>query len=116
MGIENDSNCSFCRKERDTINHLFCRCALRTAILRTIPDDNDGCPNSTSLVLIETIPFGHDSNFKSYNTLDLIILRAFYYYLQMQNKQEHTTVVSVQTLLKNYISSRQIYSKTEYVS
>ena len=27
MGIENDSNCSFCRKERDTINHLFGRCA-----------------------------------------------------------------------------------------
>ena len=34
----------------------------------------------------------------------------------MQNEQEYTTVVSVQTLLKNYIWSRQTYSKTEYVS
>ena len=23
MGIKNDSNCSFCRKERDTVSHLF---------------------------------------------------------------------------------------------
>ena len=64
---------------------------------------NGGCPNSISIVLIETIPFGHDSNFKSYNTLDLIILRAFFYYLQMQNKREHTTVVSLQMVLKHHI-------------
>ena len=38
---------------------------------------NDGCPNSISVILNENIIlFGHDSNFKSDNTLDLIILRA----------------------------------------
>ena len=26
MGIENDINCSFCRRERDSINHIFWRC------------------------------------------------------------------------------------------
>ena len=40
MGIENDSNCSNCRKERDTINHLFLEMCLGTAILGTSPDDN----------------------------------------------------------------------------
>ena len=79
----------------------------------------DGCPNSISVILNENIIlFGHDidSNFKSDNTLDLIILRATFFYLNMQNEQEHTTVVSVQMLLKNYIWSRQMYSKTKYVS
>ena len=38
---------------------------------------NDGCPNAISVILNENIIlFGHDSNFKSDNTLDLIILRA----------------------------------------
>ena len=80
---------------------------MRTAILETIPH---GCSGAISVTLNENIIlFGHDSKFKSDNTFDLIILRAFFFLnLQMQNEQEHTTVVSVQALFKNYFGSRQI--------
>ena len=41
---------------------------------------NDGCPSAISVILNENIIlFGHDSNFKSDNTLDLIISRAIFF-------------------------------------
>ena len=108
MGIENDYNCSCCKKERDTsvylalraddqvrrfinihlhyitINHLFWRCAcvqqfwkqFQTAINDGLAT-NDGCSKAVSVLLNEnTILFGHDSNFKSDDNLDLIFSSA----------------------------------------
>ena len=81
MGIENDSNCSFCRKERDTINHLFWRCACVLQFWEQFQMAiNDGCSNMISIILNKNIIlFGHDSNFKSSNTFDFISLKAFFF-------------------------------------
>ena len=38
MGIENDINCSFCRRERDSINHIFLEMCVRKVFLGTVPD------------------------------------------------------------------------------
>ena len=38
MGIENDINCSFCRQERDSINHIFLEMCVRKVFLGTVPD------------------------------------------------------------------------------
>ena len=44
MGIKNDYVCSFCRKERDTINHLFRRCACVQQFWKQFQMAiNDGC-------------------------------------------------------------------------
>ena len=41
---------------------------------------NDGCPNAILVILNENIIlFGHDSNFKSEDTLDAIIVRAIFF-------------------------------------
>ena len=37
MGIENDINCCFCRRERDSINYIFLRCVY-VVFLGTVPD------------------------------------------------------------------------------
>ena len=38
MGIENDITCSFCRQDRDSVNHIFLVMYIREVILGTIPD------------------------------------------------------------------------------
>ena len=81
MGVNNDFDCSFCKKERDSINHIFWRCncvrpfweLFQTAV-------NDRCINAISLTINENIVlFGHDSNFKSDDTFDMILLLAKFF-------------------------------------
>ena len=107
MGIENERVIAHFVEKRETLSIIFSfsflfsfffwgggMCML-TAILQTI---SDGCSNAISVIFNENIIFfGHDSKFKSDNTFDLTILRAFFFNLQVQNDQEHTTFVSVQT-------------------
>ena len=76
------SHVHFVKKERDAINYIFLRCAsiweqLQMAI-------NDRGENAVSITMNESIVlFGHDVNFRSEDTFDLIILMANLFYLQM---------------------------------
>ena len=38
MGIENDINCSFCRRERDSVNHICFEMCIHKILLGTVPD------------------------------------------------------------------------------
>ena len=89
MGVENDITCSFCKKERDAINHIFWRCdsikpfweQLQIAL-------NDRGVNAVSITLNESIVlFGHDVNFRSDDTFDLIILVAKFFIYKCKVKK-----------------------------
>ena len=89
MGIENDITCSFCRQDRDSVNHIFWSCThVRSFWEQFQIVLNAGCSNATSVTLNENIVlFGHDIHFKSDNTFDLIILQAkFFIYKCKINK------------------------------
>ena len=89
MGIENDITCSFCRQDRDSINHIFWSCThVRSFWEQFQIVLNAGCSNATSVTLNENIVlFGHDIHFKSDSTFDLIILQAkFFIYKCKINK------------------------------
>ena len=77
MGIENDSKLLFCRKERDTVSPLFWRCACVEQFWEQFQMAiDDSCPNAKPVMLNKNILLGHHRNFKSDNTLDLMILSA----------------------------------------
>ena len=38
MGVENDTTCSFCKNERNAINHIFFEMCQRKALLGTVTD------------------------------------------------------------------------------
>ena len=81
MGIENDITCSFCRQDRDSVNHIFWSCTYVRSFWEQFQIVvNAGCSNATSVTLNENIVlFGHDIHFKSDNTFDLIILQAKFF-------------------------------------
>ena len=77
MGVENDITCSFCKKkERDAVNHIFWRCAIIRPIWEQLQMAiNDRDVNAVSITLNESIV--------QYDTFDLIILVANFFYLHM---------------------------------
>ena len=89
MGIENDITCSFCRQDRDSVNHIFWSYTYVRSFWKQFQIVlNAGCSNATSVTLNENIVlFGHDIHFKSDDTFDLIILQAkFFIYKCKINK------------------------------
>ena len=87
--IENDTTCSFCRKERDSVNHIFWSCTYVGSFWEQFQVAvHAGCSNATSVTLNENIvQFGHDIHFKSDNTFDLIRLQGkFFIYKYKVNK------------------------------
>ena len=84
MGVEKDVTCSFCGKERDAVQHIFWRCEHVKRFweqLQTVA--YNACGNGLLVNLNETIVlFGHDSNFRSDDTLFvlIILLAKFFIY------------------------------------
>ena len=76
MGIENDITCSFCRHDRDSINHMFWSCTYVRSFWEQFQTVlNAGCSNATSVTLNENIVlFGHDIHFISNQITSLIWL------------------------------------------
>ena len=76
--IENDITCSFCRKERYSVNHKFWSYTYEGSFWEQLQVAvHAGCSNATSVTLNENIvQFGHDIHFKTNNTCDLIRLQA----------------------------------------
>ena len=81
IGVQNDERCSFCREERENIQHIFWNCkhvqqfwnACRIWI-------NENCDNANIAAFTEPlILFGHDTHFYSDDVFDLIILWAKYF-------------------------------------
>ena len=85
MGIENDITCSFCRQDRDSVNHIFWSCTYVRSFWEQFQIVvNAGCSNATAVTLNENIVlFGHDIHFKSDSTFDLITLQAKFFIPQL---------------------------------
>ena len=103
MGIENDITCSFCRQDRDSINHIFWSCTYVRSFLEQFQIVlNAGRSNATSVTLNENIVlFGHDIHFKSDNIFDLIILQAKFFIYKSKMNKTIPQLHFVQTLFKN---------------
>ena len=71
----------FCRRERDSIKHIFWRCVYVKSFWEQFQTTlNIGSSNARTVTLNENfVLFGHDSQIKSDSTFDLIILRAKLY-------------------------------------
>ena len=90
MGVENDITCSFCKKkERDAVNHIFWRCASIRPIWEQLQMAiNDRDVNAVSITLNESIVlFGHDVNFRSDDTFNLIMLVAIVFIYKCKVKK-----------------------------
>ena len=95
---------SFCRKERDAINHIFWCCPnikpfweqLQTAV-------NERCVNVSSIKFNENIVLsGHDANFRSDDVLDLIILLAivlFFVFTNVKFERLHHNFIYLNSIL-----------------
>ena len=79
------SHVHFVKKERDAVNHIFLRCdSIKPFLEQLQMAMNDRGVNAVSITLNESIVlFGHDVNFRSVDTFDLIILVAIFFNLQM---------------------------------
>ena len=89
MGTENYINCSFCRQERDSINHIFWRCVYIKSFWEQFQTTlNTRSSNARTVTLNENVVLcGHNSQIKSDSTFDFIILHAkFYIYTCKVNK------------------------------
>ena len=52
MGIEKDDKCTFCKQERDSLDHIFWKCVLADLFWKQLQDNiNDVCGNAVSMNL-----------------------------------------------------------------
>ena len=68
MGIEKDDKCTFCKQERDSLDHIFWKCEHADLFWKQLQDNiNDVCGNAAvSMNLSETfVMFKGDGNLKS---------------------------------------------------
>ena len=74
MGIEKDDKCTFCKQERDSLDHIFWKCVHADLFLKQLQDNiNDVYGNAVSMNLSETfVVFGGDGNLKSDSVLILL--------------------------------------------
>ena len=101
MGVENDITCSFCKKEQDAINHIFLRCASIKPFWELLQMAmNVRGVNAVSITLNEGIVlFGHDVNFRSDDTFNLIILVANFFIYKCKVKK----IISQLHFFKQYL-------------
>lgn len=112
MGIERDSDCTFCMRERESIQHIFWRCEHIGPFWQQFQlNVNRDCGHSGLLTLNENIVlFGHDSNFESDEIFDLILLLAkFFIYKCRINRN-----IPRMDLFKRYLKTR--YETEKYIS
>ena len=76
MGIEEDDKCTFCKQERDSLDHIFWKSEHADLFWKQLQDNvNDVSENALSMC--ETfVMFGGDGNLKSDSVFDFIILLA----------------------------------------
>ena len=80
IGVQNDTTCSYCKKERDAIHHIFLSSASKRPFWEQLQMAiNDRGVKAVSITLNESVVlFGHDVSFRSDDTFDPIILLAFF--------------------------------------
>ena len=81
MGVQNDEQCSFCKDERENIQHIFWNCKHVQNFWNNCRIwINENCDNANITAFTEALVlFGHDTNFYSDDVFDLIILWAKYF-------------------------------------
>ena len=77
MKITNDSRCSFCRKEVDSIEHLFWRCDHAQQFWNAFTQYINRCEHAHNIRFDEELVlFGNRTGFESDDVFDLILLLA----------------------------------------
>ena len=118
MGVRNDDKCSFCKNERENVQHIFWNCkhiknfwnAFRIWI-------NENCDNVNIVAFTEAfILFGHDTHFCTDNVFDEIILWAKYFIYKCKWDNITPNVQSFKKYLQmKYETEKCIaFSKMEY--
>lgn len=113
MGIVNDNACSFCEREKDTINHYLWDCQYSRQFwfeLETLLKDK--CQNCARVTLnVELILFGTDDQNKTDEVFDFIILIAKYFIYKCRiNKIKPNVHRFIKELENNYKIEKHISS------
>ena len=116
MGIVESYNCGFCNEEKDSIEHMFWRCAQINEFWKSLEElIKRKCVIANNLSLNENVVlFGIDENFITDSTFDLIILIAKHYIFNSKiNKCKPTVTVFIKILktrynLEKYIAATQL--------
>ena len=81
MGIANSNSCSFCKQEKESIQHIFWGCNVIQQFWRGIETMfNTHCDLANNMKISEDLAlFGKDNNLKTDAVVDFIIMFAKYY-------------------------------------
>ena len=93
MGISSTDACNFCRNEKDSAKHYLWQCAFSQYFWSELEKSiKEKCKHCSNLNLnIELVLFGNDSNTKTDDTLDEIIVHAKHFIYRCRiNKMKPT--------------------------
>ena len=105
MGLENNNKCTFCQNYKENIQHLLWDCVITQNFWKTLERNIvEKCLNATALRFSEhVVLFGCDSNFRSDQTFDLLILLAkSYIYKCKMSKENPIFQVFINILKERY--------------
>ena len=96
MGVQPEDKCTFCHRERDSIEHMFWRCMYVSPFWNDFKDAvNNNCMHITNFSINEhLIIVGNDPRFKSDKIFYFIILSAkfFIYKCKIEENRPHFNV------------------------
>ena len=112
MGIENSDKCSFCRKEKDSIQHYLWDCEFVQNFWRNLEGlIREKCENCARMKLhTELVLFGNDERTHTDEVFDRIILYAKYFVYKCRiNKIKPYTQHFLTELRYNYKTEEYMY-------
>ena len=113
MGITQTTFCDFCKRERDSIQHCFWRCAIVNRFWKDLAELlNTTCLNVHNLKFCETfILFGVEGNVASNETLDFLVLFAKYFIYKCKYGKIKPTIIRFRKQLKERYKIEEYNSK-----
>ena len=104
--IKDNPQCSFCKSDEESIEHLFFYCPYISSLWKDIENwINSKCDSSYKFTLIDTL-FGIPG--KQNNCLNLIIIVVKYLIFSYSQKENIPTLNNVQHFLKHYYLTENI--------
>ena len=107
--IIDDSSCTFCNEDEETISHLFWNCDKVQRFWSTFSETLCGrCRQYDSLELTkELVLFGTEKNVKTDKVIDLFILFGKYYIFKCKiQKTAPTVAVFLTSLRQRYVTEK----------
>ena len=102
MGVKADNRCSFCLREKDSIEHMLWRCIHVNTFWNQFQQlIREKCGHNSSFMLNEIIViFGNSPGFSSDKILDLILMLAKFYIYTCKIREEIPQIRVFKRLLK----------------